>query len=910
MKKRLSHFICCLLTSCVVLSETCTQAATYQPTVQSVSTQAESTITVSDFASFSNALGKYSHIIIDKDFALTLSDEETTKQTIPLDIPGGTTIEGTNANITITSRGPIQITGDNVTFKNLQLHFNSSNAMGSVPQREIFLAGHSLTFDNVDTYLKGSGGSFGGITGTEKELLPTIYGGGFHTNNNIGSSASLTVNRADNTPIFQDIIMGNEGQSGKYTAYKGKAELSLDAHTQVRGEVSTELNSEATISVTGTTSDEIQKIPYITGNANTTLKISGCNITKSTSVNGIGNINIINNGTFTPSASTILNNVSVEGGSCLDLTDMPDATINGDFSGGTTDKKADIIVSLDGRITLNKNVSGSSQLYITNRKLSCTDMPFKNRQYIIVKGDHSQTDFNFAQRYIDNGYSLKEKDSIWSCEQNENDNTIFNVEITDFTNNIYINDIPGYDDILDANSPSMNIKWKYSNENYWDAYKALKNSFYTYSTIINTDYWNSSDSAINSKTDWSNPVELTFDDNLNSGKYYLIHNETEDKIKSGKYTLLLFSESIEGKKITTVGDVKALKSLVIGNIDINFTDTKPSTGSGSTGSGSSGSGSSGSGSSGSGSSGSGSSGSGSSGSGSTGSGSTGSGSTGSGSTGSGSGSSGSGSTSSGSSGSGSTSSGSSSSGSTGSSSSGSSSTGSGSSGSGSTGNNNTPETTKPTAIPTPSAEVIPTVAPTVIPTVTPAVTSAPPTAVPTASAKPDTTSTPTTSEPTTQPDDTTNPTAKPTAPTSSPTAKPTHKHKVTQIVQKATSKKSGSITYVCKICNKVIKKTTIPALKKTEITKFKVGKNSFTITFKKQTKNTTGYQISYSTKKNLSDDKKKTVANSKKSTATISRLKSNKKYYIRIRTYKDVKVNGKTVKMYGEWSEKETITTK
>ena len=888
MKKRLSHFICCLLTSCVVLSETCTQAATYQPTVQSVSTQAESTITVSDFASFSNALGKYSHIIIDKDFALTLSAEETTKQTIPLDIPGGTTIEGTNANITITSRGPIQITGDNVTFKNLQLHFDSSDAMGSVPQREIFLAGHSLTFDNVDTYLEGSGGSFGGITGTEKELLPTIYGGGFHTNKNIGSNASLTVNRADKndkTPIFQDIIMGNEGQSGKYTAYKGKAELSLDAHTQVRGKVSTELNSESTISVTGTTADEIQKLPYITGNANTTLKISGCNITKSTSVNGIGNINIINNGTFTPSASTILNNVSVEGGSCLDLTDMSNATINGDFSGGTTDKKADIIVSLYGRITLNKKVTGSSQLYITNRKLSCTDMPFKNWQYIIVKGDHSQTDFNFAQRYIDNGYSLKEKDNIWSCEQNENDNTIFNVEITDFTNNIYINDIPGYDDSLDANSPSMNIKWKYSNENYWDAYKALKNSFYTYSTIINTDYWNSSDSAINSKTDWSNPVELTFnyDDNLNSGKYYLIHNETEDKIKSGKYTLLLFSESIEGKKITTVGDVKALKSLVIGNIDINFTDTKPSTGSGSTGSGSSGSGSSGSGSTGSGS--------------------------------SSSGSSSSGSSSSGSSGSGSTSSGSSSSGSTGSSSSGSSSTGSGSSGSGSTGsgstgNNNTPETTKPTATPTPSAEVIPTVAPTVIPTVTPAVTSAPPTAVPTASAKPDTTSTPTTSEPTTQPDDTTNPTAKPTAPTSSPTAKPTHKHKVTQIVQKATSKKSGSITYVCKICNKVIKKTTIPALKKTEITKFKVGKNSFTITFKKQTKNTTGYQISYSTKKNLSDDKKKTVANSKKSTATISRLKSNKKYYIRIRTYKDVKVNGKTVKMYGEWSEKETITTK
>ena len=910
MKKRLSHFICCLLTSCVVLSETCTQAATYQPTVQSVSTQAESTITVSDFASFSNALGKYSHIIIDKDFALTLSDEETTKQTIPLDIPGGTTIEGTNANITITSRGPIQITGDNVTFKNLQLHFNSSNAMGSVPQREIFLAGHSLTFDNVDTYLEGSGGSFGGITGTEKELLPTIYGGGFHTNKNIGSNASLTVNRADKngkTPIFQDIIMGNEGQSGKYTAYKGKAELSLDAYTQVRGKVSTELNSESTISVTGTTADEIQKIPYITGNANTTLNISGCNITKSTSVNGIGNINIINNGTFTPSASTILNNVSVEGGSCLDLTDMSNATINGDFSGGTTDKKADIIVSLDGRITLNKNVSGSSQLYITNRKLSCTDMPFKNWQYIIVKGDHSQTDFNFAQRYIDNGYSLKEKDSIWSCEQNENDNTISTVEITDYQKDIYINNITSE---ISNNSPSMHITWKNTAGQPLNASDAQDYGFYDYITIIRTDYWNNNSTDIDSKTDWHNPLRFDYDADSNElNKYYLICYGDTSLINKGQDTLLLFSESIEDIELKTVGDVKKLANLVVGSIDINFTDVEPTTEptqapttkpteapttkpteapttkpteapttkpteapttkpteapttkpteapttkpteapttkptEAPTN--------------------------------------------------------------------------------TPTAkpsatpaptaaptkqpSNGSSSSGSNSSSSG----NNTTATTRPTTAPTVRPTLAPTAIPTNVPTtVTPAVTSAPPTAVPTASAKPDTTSTPTTSEPTTQPDDTTNPTAKPTAPTSSPTAKPTHKHKVTQIVQKATSKKSGSITYVCKICKKVIKKTTIPALKKTEITKFKVGKNSFTITFKKQTKNTTGYQISYSTKKNLSDDKKKTVANSKKSTATISELKSKKKYYIRIRTYKDVKVNGKTVKMYGEWSEKETITTK
>ena len=65
-----------------------------------------------------------------------------------------------------------------------------------------------------------------------------------------------------------------------------------------------------------------------------------------------------------------------------------------------------------------------------------------------------------------------------------------------------------------------------------------------------------------------------------------------------------------------------------------------------------------------------------------------------------------------------------------------------------------------------------------------------------------------------------------------------------------------------------------------------------------------------SCKKTFADDKKKTVASFKSSSATISELKSNKKYYIRIRTYKTVKVNGKNVKMYGTWSKTKTAATK
>ena len=42
----------------------------------------------------------------------------------------------------------------------------------------------------------------------------------------------------------------------------------------------------------------------------------------------------------------------------------------------------------------------------------------------------------------------------------------------------------------------------------------------------------------------------------------------------------------------------------------------------------------------------------------------------------------------------------------------------------------------------------------------------------------------------------------------------------------------------------------------------------------------------------------------------ISKLKAKKKYYVRIRTYKTVKVNGKSVKLYSAWSKAKSGLTK
>ena len=114
----------------------------------------------------------------------------------------------------------------------------------------------------------------------------------------------------------------------------------------------------------------------------------------------------------------------------------------------------------------------------------------------------------------------------------------------------------------------------------------------------------------------------------------------------------------------------------------------------------------------------------------------------------------------------------------------------------------------------------------------------------------------------------------------------------------------------CKVCGKIIKaQKTIPKLVPSETSLVSVTAKSkgFTVKWKKQTKNTTGYQVQYSTSSSFKSGNK-TVTISKNSTTTksFSKLKAKKKYYVRVRTYKSV--NGK--KYYSSWSKSKSVTTK
>lgn len=94
--------------------------------------------------------------------------------------------------------------------------------------------------------------------------------------------------------------------------------------------------------------------------------------------------------------------------------------------------------------------------------------------------------------------------------------------------------------------------------------------------------------------------------------------------------------------------------------------------------------------------------------------------------------------------------------------------------------------------------------------------------------------------------------------------------------------------------------------KKTSIKKLSKGKKKFTVTWAKVS-GVKGYHIQYSSdKKFKKNNKSVTVTKQKTTKATVKKLKSKKKYYVRVRTYKTV--NGK--KIYSSWSKVKSVKTK
>lgn len=99
--------------------------------------------------------------------------------------------------------------------------------------------------------------------------------------------------------------------------------------------------------------------------------------------------------------------------------------------------------------------------------------------------------------------------------------------------------------------------------------------------------------------------------------------------------------------------------------------------------------------------------------------------------------------------------------------------------------------------------------------------------------------------------------------------------------------------------------------KATSVKKVTASKKAFTVKWNKVSKQATGYEIMYATNAKFSKGKH-TVKVTKLNTTSkkISKLKAKQKYYVKVRTYKTVKVNGKKTNIYSAWSSPKTITVK
>lgn len=98
--------------------------------------------------------------------------------------------------------------------------------------------------------------------------------------------------------------------------------------------------------------------------------------------------------------------------------------------------------------------------------------------------------------------------------------------------------------------------------------------------------------------------------------------------------------------------------------------------------------------------------------------------------------------------------------------------------------------------------------------------------------------------------------------------------------------------------------------KGTSISKIAAAKKGFKVYWKKQSSQVTGYQIQYATNSKFSKAKTKTVNKNSYTSKNVSKLSAKKRYYVRVRTYKTVKINGKNTNIYSKWSKAKSVTTK
>ncbi|MEY8391607.1 hypothetical protein AALA98_09575, partial [Lachnospiraceae bacterium 45-W7] len=569
--KKVIRKCCCILTAAAVLlaaiqAPLAVQAQESGRQTGSSAPAAEEGVVVSTRDEFMNALKQRQSPITVSNLISIGEEAGADKRMLPVVIPENTWIRGTNGGA-ISSRAPIQLEGDGVCFQDIELIFVSGSALGSVPHREIFLAGHSLTLDNVNTYLEGNP-NLGAFGGGEKELLPTVYAGGF-SDTAVGQNASLTVKNSNDETMFQAIYMGNGRGTDNKVPYYGKAVLNLDAKAIVREGVDTVLNSEAEINITSAANDFV-KLEDIYGNDNTTLTlIQG--IMEHAKVEDVGNI-VLKDRACISSSTQQFKNVTLGNGACLDLNGAGNAVLTGDFC-GVEDPAAErgiLVLDAEGSLTIAGKVTGTTQFQTGSRLFPGWLSPGKT--YIYAEdGSGTVPNFILAQKSTDNGFELKYETDGWKVDGGQIDCAeIGRIEIVSAPSKVDLRKIPSQEDgsVPDENV-YFEVKWYDLKGEAFSASDVLQEyGFYegNYVVKIRTDYWENDADEVLDKTDWYQSVWLLASED-HPGRYYL---EAMEGATPGDYTFLFCAESFE--ELNTVADVKALKSTVMAEKRVLFYD--------------------------------------------------------------------------------------------------------------------------------------------------------------------------------------------------------------------------------------------------------------------------------------------------------------------------------------------------
>lgn len=99
--------------------------------------------------------------------------------------------------------------------------------------------------------------------------------------------------------------------------------------------------------------------------------------------------------------------------------------------------------------------------------------------------------------------------------------------------------------------------------------------------------------------------------------------------------------------------------------------------------------------------------------------------------------------------------------------------------------------------------------------------------------------------------------------------------------------------------------------KSTSLKSVTAKKKSLLVKWSKNTTQTTGYELQFARKSKFTDASTTTITLKNKTTSkTLTQLLGKTWYYVRIRTYKNVTSDGKTVKLYSAWSKSKNTKTK